>query len=87
MNFRRILRGPLLWIVLAVVVIGLLLDFSGSLAGGYKEVPTSKVVSIINGDEPLQQVILMDGDQEIRVTLKDQNHTKYKAIWVGNQSD
>jgi cell division protease FtsH len=87
MNFRRILRGPLLWIVLAVVVIGLLLDFSGSLAGGYKEVPTSKVVSIINGDEPLQQVILMDGDQEIRVTLKDANHTKYKAIWVGNQSD
>jgi cell division protease FtsH len=87
MNFRRILRGPLLWIVLAVVVIGLLLDFSGSLAGGYKEVPTSKVVSIINGDEPLQQVILMDGDQEIRVTLKDANHTKYKAVWVGNQSD
>jgi cell division protease FtsH len=87
MNFRRILRGPLLWIVLAVVVIGLLLDFSGSLAGGYKEVPTSQVVSIINGDEPLQQVILMDGDQEIRVTLKDANHTKYKAIWVGNQSD
>jgi cell division protease FtsH len=30
---------------------------------------------------------LMDGDQEIRVTLKDANHTKYKAIWVGNQSD
>jgi cell division protease FtsH len=87
MNFRRILRGPLLWIVLAVVVIGLLLDFSGNMAGGYKEVPTSQVVSIINGNEPLQQVILMDGDQEIRVTLKDANHTKYKAIWVGNQSD
>src|SRR5215213_3453740 len=74
MNFRRIFRGPLLWIVLAVVVIGLLLDFSGSLTGGYKEVPTS-------------QVIQMDGDQEIRVTMKDAAKTKYKAIWVGNQSD
>jgi len=87
MNFRRIFRGPLLWIVLAVVVIGLLLDFSGSLTGGYKEVPTSQVVSIINGNQPLSQVTLMDGDQEIRVTLKDPAETKYKAIWVGNQSD
>src|ERR687897_8508 len=87
MNFRRIFRGPLLWIVLAVVAIGLLLDFSGSLTGGYKEVPTSQVVQIINGNEPVSQVTLMDGDQEIRVTLKDQAETKYKAIWVGNQSD
>ena len=53
MNFRRIFRGPLLWIVLAVVVIGLLLDFSGSLTGGYKEVPTSQVIQIINGNEPV----------------------------------
>src|SRR5215216_3930123 len=87
MNFRRIFRGPLLWIVLAVVVIGLLLDFSGSLTGGYKEVPTSQVIQIINGNEPVSQVTLMDGDQEIRVTLKDAAKTKYKAIWVGNQSD
>ncbi|HWI00772.1 MAG TPA: ATP-dependent metallopeptidase FtsH/Yme1/Tma family protein, partial [Propionibacteriaceae bacterium] len=87
MNFRRIFRGPLLWIVLAVVVIGLLLDFSGSLTGGYKEVPTSQVIQIINGNEPVSQVTLMDGDQEIRVTMKDAAKTKYKAIWVGNQSD
>src|SRR5215218_2876910 len=87
MNFRRIFRGPLLWIVLAVVVIGLLLDFSGSLTGGYKEVPTSQVIQIINGNEPVSQVTLMDGDQEIRVTMKDAAKTKYKAVWVGNQSD
>src|SRR5215212_6088267 len=87
MNFRRIFRGPLLWIVLAVVVLGLLLDFSGSLTGGHTEVPTSQVIQIINGNEPVSQVTLMDGDQEIRVTMKDAAKTKYKAVWVGNQSD
>ncbi len=87
MNFKRILRGPLLWIILAVVVIGLLVDFSGRLAGGYKEVPTSQVVSVIAGSEPISEVTLIDGEQEIRVTMKDQAATKYKAVWVGNQSD
>jgi cell division protease FtsH len=87
MNFRRIFRGPLVWIIFAVIAIGLLIDFTGSLSGGYKEVPTSQVVAIINGNEPLSEVTLLDGDQEIRVTLKDANQTKYKADWVGNQSD
>jgi len=45
------------------------------------------VVSIINGNEPLSEVILIDKEQEIRVTLKDANKTGYKATWVGNQSD
>ncbi|MDX6321355.1 MAG: cell division protease FtsH, partial [Propionibacteriaceae bacterium] len=87
MNFKRILRGPILWIILAVVAIGLLVDFSGSLSGGYKEVPTSQVVSILKGTDPVSEVTLIDGEQEIRVTMKDAAKTKYKAVWVGNQSD
>nr|MBA3529250.1 ATP-dependent zinc metalloprotease FtsH [Propionibacteriaceae bacterium] len=87
MNFKRIVRGPILWIVLAVVAIGLLLDFGGNLSGGYKQEPTSRVVAIINGNEPLSEVVLVDKEQEIRVTMNDQAKTKYKATWVGNQSD
>ncbi|HET9872759.1 MAG TPA: ATP-dependent zinc metalloprotease FtsH [Propionibacteriaceae bacterium] len=87
MNLKRILRGPILWIILAVVVIGLLIDFSGNLAGGFKQVPTSQVVSVVNGNDPIREVILIDGEQEIRVTMNDQANTKYKASWVGNQSD
>ena len=87
MNLRRIFRSPLVWIVLAVITIGLLIDFSQRVTSGYKEAPTSQVVSIINGNEPLSEVILIDKEQEIRVTLKDANHTGYKATWVGNQSD
>ena len=45
------------------------------------------MVSIINGNEPLSEVILIDREQEIRVTVKDANNTGYKATWVGNQSD
>src|SRR6187551_79335 len=87
MNLRRIFRSPLAWIVLAVIAIGLLIDFSQRVTSGYKEAPTSQVVSIINGNEPLSEVILIDKEQEIRVTLKDANQTGYKAVWVGNQSD
>ena len=87
MNFKRILRSPIAWILLALIAIGLLIDFTQRVSGGYQEEATSKVVAIINGNEPLAEVILIDRDQEIRVTLKDENQTKYKAIWVGNQSD
>ena len=87
MNLKRIFRSPLAWIVLAVIAIGLLIDFSQRVTSGYKEAPTSQVVSIINGNEPLSEVILIDKEQEIRVTLKDANKTGYKATWVGNQSD
>ncbi len=87
MNFKRILRSPIAWILLALIAIGLLIDFTQRVSGGYQEEATSKVVAVINGNEPLDEVILIDRDQEIRVTLKDENQTKYKAIWVGNQSD
>ena len=87
MNFKRILRSPIAWILLALIAIGLLIDFTQRVSGGYQEEATSQVVAIINGNEPLEEVILIDRDQEIRVTLKDESHTKYKAVWVGNQSD
>ncbi len=86
MNFKRIFRGPLIWILLAVLAIGLLVDFSGRLSGGYKEVPTSQVVSIINGNDRLKDVTLIDSEQEIRVTMDDPTATRYKAVWVGDQS-
>ena len=87
MNFKRILRSPIAWILLALIAIGLLIDFTQRVSGGYQEEATSRVVAIINGNDPLEEVILIDRDQEIRVTLKDESQTKYKAIWVGNQSD
>ncbi len=86
MNLKRILRGPILWIILAVVAIGLLVDFSGSLTGGYKDVPTSQVVSLINGNDPLSEVKMIDKEQQIQVTTKGDQPQKFRATWIGNQS-
>ncbi|MFX4274073.1 ATP-dependent zinc metalloprotease FtsH [Propionibacteriaceae bacterium Y1685] len=86
MNLKRILRGPILWILLGIVAIGILVEFAGS-ADGYSEEPTSTVVGLINGNQKLTEVQLIDGEQEIRVEVADENKTKYKAVWVGNQSD
>ncbi|HEY0240116.1 MAG TPA: AAA family ATPase, partial [Friedmanniella sp.] len=85
MNLKRIFRGPLIWIVLAVIAVGVLIDFSTRLSGGYKEAPTSTVVAIINGTEPLTEVTLIDREQTIEVTTKDTNQ-RLKATWVGDQS-
>ena len=60
MNFKRIFRSPLAWIVIAVIAIGLLIDFGQRATSGYKDAPTSQVVAIINGNEPLSEVFLID---------------------------
>ncbi len=85
MNIQRILRAPLLWIILAMLVVVLALDFFDA-SSSYKAAPTSQVVSIINGNDPLQEVTLKDGEQQILLTMKDNPQTKYKAYWVGDQS-
>ena len=79
MNFKRIFRSPIAWIVLALIAIGLLIDFAQRVSSGYQEAPTSQVVAIINGNEPLAEVILIDKEQEIRVKLKDENQTKLQG--------
>ncbi len=85
MNFKRVLRGPIIWIILAVIAIGLLVQFASS-ADGYQQVPTSQVVSVINGNDQLTKVTLKDGDQLIQVEPANGGQ-KIEADWVGNQSD
>jgi cell division protease FtsH len=87
MNFKRIFRGPIIWIVLAVVAIGLLIDYGRGLGNSYEEVPTSQVVSIINGNDKISEVVLVDGEQQIRLTMDNAEKKKYQSVWVGNQSD
>ena len=86
MNLKKIFRGPLVWIILAVIAIGLLIDFSGSLTGGYKQVPTSQVVALINGNDPLSEVRMIDKEQTVQVTTKGEPQEKFEATWVGDQS-
>ncbi|RCK69190.1 ATP-dependent zinc metalloprotease FtsH [Desertihabitans brevis] len=85
MNFQRILRGPFLWIILAMIVVVLALDFFDS-SNSYQTRPTSEVVALINGDEQLNSVTLRDGEQQILVEKATGEDNRVKAVWVGNQS-
>ena len=68
MNFKRIFPLPASEsFVIAVIAIGLLIDFGQRATSGYKDAPTSQVVAIINGNEPLSEVTLIDKEQAIRV--------------------
>ena len=60
-------------LIALVLIIGAM-NFA-SQATGFKEVPTSEVVAIINGTDKLNKVELIDGEQTIRVT-KDDGKTK-----------
>ncbi len=86
MKNNRFLRSPFIWIVLAFLAIVLIFDAVGN-AGGYTEKPTSEVVSLINSDTPLKEVVLIDGEQTIRVETRGEPSQKLRANWVGNQSE
>lgn len=82
-NPQRGIRAPLIWIVLAVaVIIGVMAI--ANRATGYQSVPTSQVLSVLNGTEHLKEVTLVDGDQTIKVVTSAGR--KLQADWVGGQS-
>jgi cell division protease FtsH len=77
---KRLFRGPWLWIVIiAAIVIGVLLT-SGS--DGSREIRTATMVTYLQ-DDKIKDVTFVDGDQEIRATLKDGK--KVRAKWLGDQ--
>ncbi|WP_232676335.1 ATP-dependent zinc metalloprotease FtsH [Nocardioides sp. R-C-SC26] len=64
---KRILKGPWVWIGLAVVGVLLALQFLAP-GGGFDEVPTSKLESYI-ADGKVEKITFVDGDQKIEATL------------------
>jgi cell division protease FtsH len=64
---KRIVRGPWLWIFIAVVGVVLALQFLAP-NGGYDEVPTSEMHKYVASGE-VKEITFVDNDQEIRATL------------------
>jgi len=86
MNVKRFLRGPITWILLAIVLVVLLVQFAGSL-DGFSQVSTSEAVQLINDEKvKLKEVRLIDNEQEIRITTDEEKPRRVKATWVGTQS-
>ena len=79
---KRILRGPWLWISLAVLGVILAFQFI-SPNGGYDEIETSQMVDHIKKGDLEKFTFVDGGDQEMQATLK--NKDKVVAVWVDGQ--
>src|SRR3954465_5099307 len=89
MDLKRYLRGPLLWIVLAILpVLVPATVVHGS--GGYSHVDTSKVITAIKAGQ-VDQATVKDKEQQIQVTLKEgstiKGHKKVYADFTTHQDD
>ncbi|MFM1965707.1 MAG: hypothetical protein RL134_1432 [Actinomycetota bacterium] len=69
MNAKRFLRGPLFWILLAVLLV-LVGSSLVSGIGGPERIDTSQAVADIQSDK-VESAVITDGDQVLELTLKD----------------
>ncbi|MFF3246283.1 ATP-dependent zinc metalloprotease FtsH [Streptomyces sp. NPDC002870] len=88
MDVKRYFRGPVMWIVLAVLAVVVLMQVVGS-SGGYKTVDTGEVVQAIDKNQ-VDQVKLTTGDEQIiKVDLRDgqkvKGSDKIQASYIGTQ--
>ncbi len=81
MDIRRIFRGPIVWIALAVLLVILASSLLGNV-GAPKDVDTSTVVTAIQ-DGNVTRATIVDREQRIEVTLTD--GTKIRSEYVDGQ--
>lgn len=88
MDVKRYFRGPVMWIVLAVLAVVVLMQVVGS-SGGYKTVDTGQVVRAINDNKAQSAKITTGDEQVIKVSLKDgekvDGSSKIQASYIGDQ--
>src|SRR4051812_17012230 len=81
MDLRRFFRGPIFWIVLAVIGV-LLVGQVLTAGGGFKEADTSEVIAQIEAGNA-KSAKVVDRDQRIEVTLDDDS--RIQSEWVTGQ--
>jgi cell division protease FtsH len=84
MNGRRFLKGPIFWIVMAILLV-LLGSSLLSNIGGPETIDTSQAVSEINQNQ-VEVATLIDRDQVLEMTLKDGTEVRTQYI-VGQGVD
>jgi cell division protease FtsH len=81
MDFKKLLKGPILWIFIAVLLILIGSNIISS-ANAAKKVTTAEAVSAINSNDA-SQVKLIDREQRIEIVLR--NGTKVQADFIDGQ--
>ncbi|MFC4495268.1 ATP-dependent zinc metalloprotease FtsH [Streptomyces ovatisporus] len=88
MDVKRYFRGPVMWIVLAVLAVVVLMQVVGS-SGGYKTVDTGQVVQAIDQDKVKSAELTTGDEQIVKLELKDgakvEDSDKIKASYIDNQ--
>jgi cell division protease FtsH len=69
MDFKRILRGPFIWILAGIIVLIVAFNLIGSL-GGLKEITTQQGLELLEGDT-VTDVKIVDGEQRVDLTLDE----------------
>ena len=76
-KMRKIMRGPLFWIILALIVISVFGRISGS-GNQFIKVDTSTILAKISSDK-VESALVVDKDQKIQVILKAGEFVKGSA--------
>lgn len=77
MNVKRLFRGPIFWIVLAVII---LLFVVQMFMGGEKQIETKRGLELLNSNK-VEQALMIDREQRVDLTLKEDlevDGTNYK---------
>ncbi|MGP3968398.1 ATP-dependent zinc metalloprotease FtsH [Streptomyces sp. 6N223] len=90
MNVKRYFRGPVMWIVLAVLAVILLMQVFSS-SEGYKNVDTGEVVQAIDNNRVRSAELTTGDENTIKVELRDgqeiQGSEKVQADYIDNQGE
>ncbi|HIZ35911.1 MAG TPA: ATP-dependent zinc metalloprotease FtsH [Candidatus Ruania gallistercoris] len=68
MNLKKLLRGPLIWILIPIIVI--IVSFQLMGGGGVREIDTSAGLELLSGDT-VEQAEITDGEQRVALTLSE----------------
>ena len=66
MDFKKFLRGPLIYILLAVVVVSI--GFSLLSGGGFKQITTQEGLELLNTNKVATATVI-DGEQRVDLVL------------------
>ena len=86
---KRLLKGPWLWIVIAVIGVLLALQYL-TPSGGYDEIETSEMRQFISTGQ-VKEISFIDGDQVMKATLDAgtdrSGGDKVEAHWIQGQQE
>lgn len=86
-RFRRMLRGPLFWIILGIIGVTIFGQIS-SVGNQYKQVKTSQILAALSQNQ-VDSALLVDKEQKIQVILKSGNTisgaTKVQSNYITGQ--